>query len=97
MKTLIFEEIKQNWKERGFSCSIWQDPPQQEWNDFIHSEDEMIILVKGEIEIRTKSNKVRPKIGEEFLIPAKSTHSVKNTGSQPNEWYYGYRLTRKKS
>ena len=95
MKTPIFEEVKQNWKERGFSCSIWQDPPQQEWNDFIHSEDEIIILAKGEIEIWVESNKSRPKIGEEVLIPMKSTHSVKNTGNQPNEWYYGYRLTKK--
>ncbi len=95
MITVEFEEIRKNLKRRGFVCGIWQDPPQQEWNDFIHSEDEIIVLISGEIEISIGTNKIYPKINEEVLIPAKSTHSIKNISHQSNKWLYGYHLTKK--
>ena len=91
---ILSEKVKKNWKNRGFSFGIWEDEPGQEWNDFIHSEDELLWLLRGEIEVSFNGEKIRPQIGEEVLIPAKTPHSVKNTGSEPNKWFYGYRLTK---
>jgi len=33
----------------------------------------------------------RPKTGEEVLIPASETHSVRNVGSRAARWLYGYK------
>ena len=29
-------QIPQAWAERGFSCTVWTDPPGQVWANFIH-------------------------------------------------------------
>ncbi len=34
---------------------------------------------------------LRPAIGEEILMPAGVSHSVKNVGKSRNRWLYGYK------
>jgi hypothetical protein len=29
-------QIPQAWAERGFSCTVWTDPPGQVWANFVH-------------------------------------------------------------
>ena len=57
--------------------------------DFVHKTEELVVLAEGEIEIEGRSH--FPKIGEEQFIPAKALHTVRNTGSTYNVWYYGYK------
>ena len=90
MSTTELEEIKRNWSERGFSCDIWVDSPGQEWKDFVHPVDELVMLIEGEIELEFQGKTLRPTIGEEILIPAKTAHTVRNVGGVTNRWYYGY-------
>jgi uncharacterized cupin superfamily protein len=85
-------QVRSDWKERGFSCGIWTDPPGQVWRDFVHGTDELVMLIEGEIEIAFLGNVLRPRIGEEILIPAGASHTVKNIGNTTNRWYYGYKL-----
>ncbi len=85
------DEVKKNWAQRGFSCAIWIDPPGQEWKDFVHPVDELVMLIEGEIELEFQGQTLCPPIGEEILIPAGTPHTVRNVGSLTNRWYYGYR------
>ena len=82
-------KIKNDWKQGGYSFGVFKDPPGQGWTDFVHKTDELVVLVEGEIEIEGRSH--FPKIGEEQFIPAKALHTVRNTGSTYNVWYYGYK------
>ena len=84
-------EVRNGWKERGFSCGVWIDPPGQVWADFVHDTDELVMLLEGEIEVSFLGKILRPQIGEEVLIPAGASHTVKNIGTTTNRWYYGYK------
>ena len=85
------EQTARDWNRRGFSCDIWVDPPGQVWVDFVHGTDELVMLIEGEIELRFAGRILRPKVGEEILIPAGEAHTVINVGSSGNRWLYGYR------
>ena len=43
--------IKENWRSRGYSFGVFQDPPKQVWANFVHKTDELVVLAEGEIEI----------------------------------------------
>ena len=86
-----YKIIKQNWNSRGYTLGIFKDSPEQVWADFVHKTDELVVLAEGEIEIEIEGKSQIPKIGEEVLIPANATHTVRNVGSVGNVWYYGYR------
>ena len=80
-----------DWSSRGYSCDIWTDPPGQVWADFRHPTDELVMLIDGAIELRFSGRVIRPRSGEEVLIPAGVSHTVINTGSATNHWFYGYK------
>jgi cupin 2 domain-containing protein len=84
-------KIKSEWEKRGFSFGIWIDPPGQIWEDYVHSVDELLMLAEGKIELSFLGKTFCPKIGEEVLIPAGATHTVRNNGKTTNRWYYGYK------
>lgn len=86
--------VKRDWENRGFSWGLWIDPPGREWKDFVHDTDELLMLTEGDIEVTCQGNTVRPRLGEEVYIPAGVSHTVRNVGSIPSRWYYGYRQKR---
>jgi len=90
---LNYKEIRADWGKRGFTCDIWVDRPGQVWPDFIHKIDELVMLIKGEMELSFLGKTLRPEIGEEILIPAGARHTVINVGKTTNRWYYGYKKT----
>ena len=49
---------------------------------------------QGQIEIEVAVLIHRPVIGEEIFIPAQAIHTVRNVGTVPNVWYYGYRVAK---
>ena len=83
--------VRKDWYGRGFSCDIWIDPPGKIWADFVHSTDELLMLIDGEIELEMGGNILHPKIEDEILIPAGMNHTVRNIGSITNHWFYGYK------
>lgn len=87
-------EVKQAWSKRGFSCDIWTDPPGQVWKDFVHDTDELVMLIEGEIELSFHGMTLHPEIGEEVLIPAQASHTVRNSGTTTCRWFYGYKRIR---
>ena len=84
--------VERDWRARGFSCSLWVDPPGQCWEDFSHRTDELFMLEVGEVELEVAGQILRPAPGQEVLIPAGTRHSVRNQGATTSRWFYGYRL-----
>ncbi len=85
------DDVVSDWQKRGFSCDIWTDAPGQVWANYVHPADELVMLIEGEIELRFAGRVERPAKYEEVLIPAGESHTVINTGTTVNRWYYGYR------
>jgi quercetin dioxygenase-like cupin family protein len=82
--------VERSWRERGFSCGLWVDPPGQVWADFVHATDELVMVVEGDVEFEIEGRRHRPAPGEELLIPARSRHTVRNLGRGESRWLYGY-------
>jgi mannose-6-phosphate isomerase-like protein (cupin superfamily) len=89
-----FSRLKDDWTRRGFSCDLWVDPAGQVWKNYVHETDELIVLAEGLMEIEFGGKVIRPEIGEEVLIPAGRSHTVRNTGDTASRWYYGYKNNR---
>jgi mannose-6-phosphate isomerase-like protein (cupin superfamily) len=85
------EAVEQSWRERGFSCGLWIDPPGQVWDDYVHETDELVMVVEGEVEFEFDGKVHRPARGEELLIRARARHSVRNIGRGESRWLFGYR------
>jgi quercetin dioxygenase-like cupin family protein len=83
--------IQHAWAKRGFSCTVWTDPPGQVWANFVHETDELVTLVEGEIELSFQGQTLWPRIGEEVFIPAGAPHTVRNIGATTNRWCFGYK------
>ena len=84
------ETVAREWAGRGFSCDIWIDPPGQVWADFVHDTDELVMPIEGDVEFEVEGKVFKPALGEELLIPAGASHTVR-TGVNGSRWFYGYR------
>lgn len=85
-----FSQIEKEWKTRGFSFGVWKDLPGTEWEDYVHTVDELFMVVEGDVELEMDGKILHPKPGEEILIPAQMKHSVRNRGKTDSCWLYGY-------
>lgn len=56
--------VARSWRERGFSCDLWVDPPGQIWEDYVHETDELVMVVEGEVEFEIDGKVHRPSPGE---------------------------------
>jgi len=83
--------IEADWARRGYSCEVWTDPPGQEWADFVHDVDELVVPLEGRIELEFGGRTLRPATGEEVSIPAGVAHTVRNIGGTVSRWCFGYR------
>lgn len=83
--------VASEWLSRGFSCDLWVDPPGQVWEDYRHATDELIMPVAGRLELEFGGRCFRPDPGEEILIPAGMSHTVRNIGGTTAQWLYGYK------
>ncbi len=79
-----------DWRERGYSCGLFVDPPGREWNDFVHSTNELVTVADGKLEVIIGCERYVAAPGDEFFIPKNAVHSVKNVHSGTTRWLYGY-------
>ena len=84
------ESVRQDWRQRGFSCDLWVDPPGQCWEGYVHATDELVMTVEGQVELEIEGAIHRPDPGQELFIPAGAVHSVRNLGRTQARWLYGY-------
>ena len=84
------EEVSRVWAARGYSCDLFIDPPGREWNNFVHSCNELVTVMQGELRLLIGGEEVIAKPGDEVFIPKNLCHSVKNICHTPTHWLYGY-------
>lgn len=84
------EEVARSWSERGYSCDLFVDPPGREWNDFVHSTNELVTVIEGKLRMTIDGKDIFAEPGDEVFIPKKSQHSVKNIHHATTKWLYGY-------
>jgi mannose-6-phosphate isomerase-like protein (cupin superfamily) len=87
------EQVQRDWAERGFSCELWVDPPNTVWADFLHDEDELVLLLEGSLLLEMRGQALRLEPGDEVLIPKGAQHTVRTLGDGAARWLYGYRRT----
>jgi len=85
------ESVKLEWRARGFSYGVFRDPPGQEWNDFVHSTDEYVIVADGSLKISVGNETSQCEVGDMVWIPRRTQHSLKTTSPGGSVWLYGYR------
>ncbi len=90
MGLVDLKRIENDWMKRGFSFGVWNDPPGQVWEDYVHDTDELFMVIEGQVELEMQGRRWTPRAGEEVLIPARVVHSVRNVGEGPSRWLYGY-------
>ena len=82
--------IARDWRSRGYGCDEFVDPPGREWNDFVHSSNELVTVLEGVLQLTVEQSRVVAGPGDEVFIPARALHSVKNIHSGTTRWLYGY-------
>jgi quercetin dioxygenase-like cupin family protein len=84
------DQVAQDWRRRGYSCDVFTDPPGREWNDFVHSTNELVTVVVGKLKLTLGEEEMVAEPGDEVFIPKGVHHSVKNISSATTRWLYGY-------
>ncbi len=83
------EEVQREWESRGFSSQVHCDPPGRAWLNVVSDMDELIMVLEGEIEVELHGKVHRPKLGEEVIVPAGTSHTVRTLGSRPSRRLQG--------
>ena len=82
--------VSHSWRERGYSCDVFVDPPGREWNDFVHSTNELVTIIDGQLMLTIAGEELIIEPGDEVFIPKGVCHSVKNIHHATTRWLYGY-------
>ncbi|MDR4493874.1 MAG: cupin domain-containing protein [Nitrospirales bacterium] len=84
------EKVARSWTQRGYSCDLFVDPPGREWNDFVHSTNELVTVVEGKLRMTIDGQEIIAEEGDEVFIPKGAQHSVKNIHHSTTRWLYGH-------
>ena len=83
-------QVRSDWHGAGFSFGVFRDPPGQEWNGFVHDDDEYVAVAEGRLRISVGDTTVEAGPGDLVRIPAGAVHSLKTLSSDGSVWLYGY-------
>ena len=84
------EAVAAAWRDRGFSCHSFVDPPGQEWLDFVHGCNELVTVAEGRLRLEIAGQCVEAGPGDEVFIPRSARHSVTNVHRGTTIWLFGY-------
>lgn len=82
-------QVKGDWKRRGYSCNQWIDTPLNEYVNLCE-EEKIVILVTGTLVLIVDGVKRELLQNEEVVIPTGVVHSL-YVGNDTVEWLYGYK------
>ncbi|MEH6628100.1 MAG: hypothetical protein V7739_16780 [Motiliproteus sp.] len=86
------DELEKNWTDRGFSFGVGTIKSGDAVDEAVHEEkDELVLMETGEYEFIIGNESFFQKGNVEVLIPAGSTHTIKNIGPNDSKIYYGYK------
>lgn len=84
------EAVAAEWRNRGYTCELWVDPPGQKWLDYAHNTNELVTVVEGQLKIAINDQEIIINPGDELFIPKGVRHSVWNIHKGTSRWLYGY-------
>lgn len=82
--------VAADWKARGYSCHVFDDPPGQAWNDFVHDTNEVVTVAEGRLALVIEARRFVVEAGDEAFIPRGARHSVINIAGGRTRWLFGY-------
>lgn len=82
--------VQSDWRDRGYDCHRFTDPPGQTWNDFVHETNEVVTVVEGRLELTVGEQVVIAGPGDEVFIPRGVLHTVRNVHTGTTRWLFGY-------
>jgi len=86
------EKLEKDWAGRGFSFGVGTIKAGGGVNEAVHdNQDELVLMERGQYEFTVDNETFIQEGDSEVLIPAGSTHSIKNLGSKDSKIYYGYK------
>jgi len=86
------DKLKNDWSKRGFSFGIGTIKANDAINEAFHDDkDELVFMEKGLYEFTLGDKTFKQEGNLEVLIPAGTTHSIKNLGTKDSKIYYGYK------
>ncbi len=68
---------------------MWIDHAGREWSYDAQDNDELFMLMSGELELEMEGQSLRPSIGEEIRILTGNSHTIRNISKQTARWLYG--------
>ncbi len=83
-------EVRDAWQAEGFDFGVFRDPPGQEWNGFVHSTDEYVLVAEGTLIVDVGHETATCKPGDLVRIPRGVVHSLKTISPAGSVWFYGY-------
>lgn len=85
-------ELEADWANRGFSFGIGTIKAHDGINEATHDDkDELVFMESGKYEFTIGDKTFTQEGNIEALIPAGTTHSIKNLGAKDSTIYYGYK------
>lgn len=88
--------VGMDWGRRAYSCDRIADPPDNEWRDFEHETNELIVVLDGRLEIEVEVERdgtvelIDAMAGDEVLVPAGARHTIRNVHPGTTRWLFGY-------
>ena len=74
----------------GFTFGTFRDPPGKVWADFVHDQDEYVVIVDGAVEVTVGGETALCRPGDLVRIPAGVAHTLRTTEAGGSVWHYGY-------
>lgn len=85
-------ELEKNWTDRGFSFGVGTIKSGEAVDEAVHNDkDELVLMETGKYEFIINNESFLQDGGIEVLIPAGTTHTIKNIGTNDSKIYYGYK------
>ena len=82
--------VEHDWRQRGYSCHRFEDPPAQRWGDFVNATNEVVTVSEGRLEVEIDGEVFLANPGDEVFIPRDAMHTVANAADGRTVWLFGY-------
>ena len=82
--------VSADWRQRGYSCEEFVDPPGRCWTDFVHDCNELVTVIEGRLQMQVGETERVVEPGDEIMIPKGTLHIVRNIHHGDTRWLYGY-------
>ena len=86
------ERLEKEWTARGFSFGVGTLKSGDSVKEAVHkSQDELVFMETGKFEFILDDKSFIQEGNEEVLIPAGTTHTINNIGTNDAKIYFGYK------